>query len=112
MFLTSYSVHVLRQIKLLSLPFLHGALQHLLVNSQRPMLVGISTKEISTHTTVVGGWNSKTALGIVEFHSSLVAASKQTLLVKILAKSPDPATFRFDLLEVKSPNGLEEAFKC
>lgn len=87
-------------------------LQHLLVNSQRPMLVGISTKEISTHTTVVGGWNSKTALGIVEFHSSLVAASKQTLLVKILAKSPDPATFRFDLLEVKSPNGLEEAFKC
>ena len=48
-------------------------LQHLLVNSQRPMLV--STKEISTHTTVVGGWNSKTALGIVEFHSSLVAAN-------------------------------------
>ena len=74
------------------------------------MLVGISTKEISTHTTVVGGWNSKTALGIVEFHSSLVAASKQTLLVKILAKSPS-CNFRFDLL-VKSPNGLEEAFKC
>ena len=31
-------------------------LQHLLVNSQRPMLVSTTTaKEISTHTTVVGG---------------------------------------------------------